>query len=205
MILRVSSVGCASSEAVRSLFFQCRKWLGLLAPLLFCATVAYGEGTVFEDFEDRPQTRWEFITDTVMGGVSSGQVSFEKQGATAFARMTGNVSTENRGGFIQFRRQIDEVPPDATKGIRLVVRGNNQKYFVHLRTQGTVLPWQYYQAVFEASATWTEVRLPLSDFQPSGRLLRATPTVASLTSIGVVAFGRDHQALVEVREIDFYN
>jgi hypothetical protein len=27
-----------------------------------------------------------------------------------------------------------------------MVRGNNQRYFVHLPTGGTPLPWQYYQA-----------------------------------------------------------
>ena len=42
----------------------------------------------------------------------------------------------------------DAVPSDAT-GVRLVVRGNAERYFVHLRTTGTVLPWQYYQAGFD--------------------------------------------------------
>lgn len=205
MILRVLSAANFLIEILRPRICSHLQGFRVLAAFLFSATAAYSEGSVFEDFENRPETRWEFIADTVMGGVSSGQVSFERQGATAFARMTGNVSTENRGGFIQFRRQLDEAPPEGAKGVRLVVRGNTQKYFVHLRTQGTILPWQYYQAGFEVSAKWTEVRLPLSEFRPSGRLLRSTPAIASLTSIGVVAYGRDHQALVEVREIGFYD
>lgn len=60
-------------------------------------------------------------------------------------------------------------------GIRMVVHGNSQKYFVHLRTKGTVLPWQYYQASFNTTNQWSEIRLPLSIFKPSGRMLRSKP------------------------------
>lgn len=159
---------------------------------------------MFEDFETNPATRWEYIADTVMGGVSSGQVSFETNGTDSFARLTGTVSTANRGGFIQFRRQLDDPVPADTGGIRLVVRGNGERYFIHLRTTGTLLPWQFYQSGFEAPGTWTEVRLPLSSFRASGSLLRATPSASTLTSVGVVAYGRDHEALLDVREIGFY-
>ncbi|MCV2891207.1 CIA30 family protein, partial [Ruegeria aquimaris] len=122
----------------------------------------------------------------------------------SFARLTGTVSTANRGGFIQFRRQLDAPVPADTGGIRLVVRGNGERYFIHLRTTGTLLPWQFYQSGFEAPGTWTEVRLPLSSFRASGSLLRATPSASTLTSVGVVAYGRDHEALLDVREIGFY-
>jgi hypothetical protein len=88
--------------------------------------------------------------------------------------------------------------------LRLVVRGNEQRYFVHLRTSGTILPWQYYQAGFNVTQEWSEVRLPFTDFEASGRLLRAVPRPGSLKSIGIVAFGRDHKAEVDVRKVSFY-
>ena len=90
------------------------------------------------------------------------------------------------------------------RGVRLVVRGNNQRYFVHLRTSGTVLPWQFYQAGFDVTGSWTEVRLPLEAFNASGGLLRAVPRVRSLSSVAVVAYGRDHDAQIDVREVGFY-
>ncbi|MDX1937185.1 MAG: hypothetical protein SFU21_08705, partial [Flavihumibacter sp.] len=46
----------------------------------------------------------------------------------------------------QARRDLTEPPPDTAEGVRIVVRGNGQRYFIHLRSSGTVLPWQYYQA-----------------------------------------------------------
>ncbi len=159
---------------------------------------------MFENFETEPATRWEFLADNVMGGISTGNVAFLTEGTTSFARLSGTVSTENRGGFIQFRRKLVAPPPDGTAGIRIVVRGNHQRYFLHLRTKGTILPWQYYQSGFDTTNSRTEIRIPLSSFEASGRLLRATPEVRSLTSIGIVAYGRDHDAQIDVREIDFY-
>ena len=88
---------------------------------------------MIETFEVQPETRWRFFTDGVMGGVSSGQVIFLQEDGQAFGRMTGRVSTENNGGFIQMRMDLPEGAPETTTGVRLIVRGNDQPYFVHLR------------------------------------------------------------------------
>lgn len=168
------------------------------------STTAFGEQKLPDTFDINPQSRWEYLADTVMGGVSTGQVSFETENGSRFARLTGNVSTENRGGFIQFRTKLTKTPSKDAKGIRLITRGNDQRCYVHLRTSGTLLPWQYYQAGFEVTQQWTEVRIPFSDFKASGRMLRSKPRTGSIKSIGIVAFGRNHQAEVDVQEIDFY-
>ena len=152
----------------------------------------------------QPETRWRFFTDQVMGGISTGGVTFSQQDGLAFARMSGRVSTANRGGFIQMRLDLASPPPEGTAGVRLIVRGNAQRYFVHLRTNGTVLPWQYYQAGFDVSEDWSEVRLPLEAFTASGALLQNLPDAESLTSVAVVAYGRDHDARIDVREVGFF-
>ena len=162
------------------------------------------EDIMIENFELQPETRWRFFTDGVMGGVSTGQVTFLKEGNQTYAHMTGNVSTENNGGFIQMRMDLPDGAPEDATGVRLIVRGNHQTYFVHLRTSGTVLPWQYYQAGFNVTGEWGEVHLPFNAFKRSGRLLRAVPRAVSLKSIAVVAYGRDHKADIDVREVGFY-
>ena len=151
-----------------------------------------------------PQTRWRFFTDQVMGGVSTGGLAFAQEDGASFARMIGRVSTVNRGGFIQMRLDLATQPPAGTTGVRLIVRGNAQRYFAHLRIDGTTFPWQYYQAAFEVTERWTEVRLPLNDFKASGGLFRSVPDPSSLTSLGIVAYGRDHDAQIDVREVGFY-
>lgn len=81
-----------------------------------------------------PETRWRFFTDQVMGGVSTGGIGFVRDDGSSCARITGRVSTANPGGFIQMRLDLDNPPPEGTTGVRLVPRGNSQRYFVHLRT-----------------------------------------------------------------------
>ncbi|MDT8855352.1 CIA30 family protein [Paracoccaceae bacterium Fryx2] len=159
---------------------------------------------MIEDFKMQPESRWRFFTDQVMGGVSTGGVAFATEDGHAFARMAGRVSTANRGGFIQMRLDLATPPPEGTTGVRLIVRGNNQRYFVHLRTGGTLLPWQYYQAGFDVTDNWAEVRLPLDAFEASGGLLRSVPAPGGLTSVAVVAYGRDHDARIDVRAVGFY-
>lgn len=150
------------------------------------------------------QSRWEYFSDQVMGGVSEGRASFEQSDGMPVLRLTGLVSTDNRGGFIQARTVLDAPLPDTAQGVVLNVRGNNQTYFVHLRTAWTILPWQFYQASFEASGTWQEVRIPFADFAPYGGLLRQNLNVSSVRSLAVAAFGRDHDADLSVRTVGFY-
>ena len=182
----------------------------LAIALFSCAmrpALAEGSATVplvIEDFTMQPETRWRFFTDQVMGGVSTGSMTFVQEDGSAFARLTGSVSTANRGGFIQIRLDLANAAPAGTTGLRLIVRGNTQRYFVHLCTSGTLLPWQYYQAGFDVSEDWREVRLPLSAFTASGALLADQPNPDSLNSVAVVAYGRDDDARIDVREVGFY-
>jgi hypothetical protein len=66
------------------------------------------------------------------------------------------------------------------------------------------LPWQYYQAGFDVSEDWVEVLLPFTAFKASGAFLRTLPRPESLESVGIVAFGRDHEAKVDVREVGYF-
>ena len=182
----------------------CRALTLMIAVVFGTPGPSLAQSMLIEDFTMQPETRWRFFADTVMGGISTGQMTFVTEDGRSHALMTGRVSTENNGGFIQIRLDLQAAPPKDAVGVRLVVRGNDTRYFVHLRTSGTVLPWQYYQASFDVSRNWVEVKLPFESFKASGRLLRSTPDPQSLESVGIVAFGRDHEAEIAVREVGFY-
>jgi hypothetical protein len=177
--------------------------VGLFWATFAMASDAAAPRTVMESFTSTPESRWEFVADTVMGGVSSGAMTFTEVGDQPLLRLTGTVSTENRGGFIQARMPLVTALPADAKGLWLKVRGNKQRYFVHLRTSGTVLPWQYYQAAFDVTEDWEIVRLSWADFKPSGGFLRDAPLPQNIQSIGVVAFGRDHQVEIEVAQMGY--
>ncbi len=86
------------------------------------------------------RSAWSFIADTVMGGVSKGQLDFKKMDNEKFHKMQGQVSTENNGGFIQFRTEIKRKLKKDLKGVRITVRGNRESSFVHIRTKGMWFP-----------------------------------------------------------------
>ncbi len=126
--------------------------------LIACLTAPFpvlANDLMQDTFDSSPETRWRFFADTVMGGVSRGQATFHRDNGVAYARLSGQVSTANNGGFIQMRRD-DIDPSKGATGVRLIARGNTQTYYIHLRTGGTLLPWQYYQAAFDVTPQWRE-------------------------------------------------
>lgn len=149
-------------------------------------------------------SRWDYFSDQVMGGVSTGRASFEQESGQSVLRLTGDVSTANNGGFIQARSKLAQDLPATSQGIVLNVRGNGETYYIHLRTTWTVLPWQFYQASFTASKDWQEVRIPFDDFAPYGKLLRRNFNASSVKSIAVAAFGRDYTADLSIRAVGIY-
>ena len=135
-------------------------------------------------------TRWEGFTDQVMGGISEMNARIESDGFNNFLHLSGTVSLENNGGFIQVRIHLDENKRsfDASEytGVALRVRGKDRGYYVHLRTTRTVFPWSYYAQEFPVSDEWTTVTLPFSDFQ--AEYMRSnTLNTSKLTTVAIVA------------------
>ena len=174
------------------------------AMFIFSSRYVFAEQIMIDDFSDNAQSEWTFVSDQVMGGVSTGRISFKVMSDQSYVEMSGNVSTKNNGGFIQFRRKILDFDLQGKTGIFLTVRGNGQRYFIHLRNKWTMLPWQYYQAGFDVTEAWKEIRLPLASFRSSSNWLPKLVNGKSLSSIGIVAFGRDHTAQIDLKEIGFY-
>ena len=160
-----------------------------------------------DDFTDSPERRWQFYTDQVMGGVSEGGASVRLGSEGPYLRLEGSVSTANNGGFIQIRRNVSEKSRDA-KGILLKVRGNGENYYIHVNTSETILmPQQYrfyYQAVFPTSKEWSEVKLPFSSFKRSNPQISKNFSGEKLKTIGLLAYGKNHNALLEVKYLSFY-
>ena len=171
---------------------------------VFISTTAMAQTIHIDEFSDNPAERWEFITDQVMGGVSTGNVSFMIEEGTNYARMTGTVSLQNNGGFIQFRRKVTSHFEKSKQGLELKLRGNDQQYFVHIRTTGTFLPWQYYHAPFSSNSDWTIVRMPFSMFERSSNFLSKKITAKNIRSIGIVAFVKKHEVKLDVKKISIF-
>ncbi len=158
----------------------------------------------FETFDPENVKNWSFFSDGVMGGVSFGKASLKRSGQDHFVRIEGNVSTENNGGFIQIRHNLRKPLEDTIKGMRLKIRGNGENYFIFIRTRSTLLPWQFYKLEFPTSKRWAIVELEFKKFKRSSNFLRKMFKTSAIKSIGIVAYGRDHLAKIDVSEVDFF-
>jgi peptide methionine sulfoxide reductase msrA/msrB len=159
-----------------------------------------------ESVKKSSRPKWELISDRVMGGVSTGKMEFKESDGRSCLHMTGSVSLENNGGFIQARLSLRTKRKDfdaqAFKGIRLHAKGNGQPYAIHLRTADTRRPWQYYQASFPTNGKWQEIKIPFTLFTPGS--LRTPLNTRALRSIAIVAIGREFDADILVDDIAFY-
>ena len=163
---------------------------------------------IIDDFTNNPERRWQFYTDQVMGGASEGSASIRKDSEGPYVRLEGLVSTANNGGFVQIRRNVNGGSKGA-EGILLKVRGNGENYFIHLNTSETIfLPQQYrfyYQADFPTSKEWNVVKLPFSTaFKRSNSQISKYFNGENVRTIGLLAYGKDHNALLEVKFLSFY-
>ena len=178
----------------------------LILFMSFMPTTSHSE-EILVDMFDKPSS-WRFIGDDVMGGLSTGSISFEKDKiGNIVGCLKGLVSTANNGGFIQMRREIDKADRKKIKdasAIILEASGNNDEYFIHLRTKGMLMPWTYYYAPFVATKDSRELIFPLSKFKRSGRFLgREFPRGAEIKSLGIVAYGKDYEAELCVNKVSF--
>jgi hypothetical protein len=151
-------------------------------------------------------TRWRGVSDQVMGGISEARVARKTMSGRPVLRLSGPVRLENNGGFIQAALDLstsgEPLDASAYKGVRLLVRGNGERYSVHLRTPDNMRPWQSYRAHFNADETWQTIELPFTSFEPY-RI--ETPLDAGrLRRIGLVAIGRAFEADLQVAKVTLY-
>ena len=194
MLLMVSWISKAMKYLVSALS---------LTYLFLSTSLGMGENKLIDDFSNESQNRWQFFTDQVMGGISEGNASLVSDKSGQYVRLEGSVSTANNGGFIQIRTDINEGTNEA-KGIIIKAKGNGEDYYIHLRTSGTVLPWQYYQISFPTSKNWSEIKLPFENFERSSSWISKKITGDKIRTLGIVAYGKNHNAKLDVAYLSFY-
>nr|WP_246423666.1 CIA30 family protein [Roseospira goensis] len=150
-----------------------------------------------------PPPRWRLVTDGVMGGLSQGQVVAEPVRGRSALVLTGTVSLENNGGFIQMACDLrpDGAVVDARgfAAVELDVCGDGETYGLHLRTTDITRPWQSYRLAFVAPPAWTTVTLPLAEAVAHRTDAPFRPE--RLRRLGLVAIGRAFQPWLAVARI----
>ncbi|WP_425093610.1 CIA30 family protein [Tropicimonas sp. S265A] len=150
--------------------------------------------------------KWEFVGDSVMGGVSEGALSREVFRGRAATVLRGAVSLENNGGFVQIASDLraDGSALDASgwDGLEIEVAGNSERYDLRVRTDQLTRPWQSYRAEFTALPAWRTVQVPFGAFVSHKTETLFDP--ARLRRIGILAIGRVFDAEIAISAIRLY-
>lgn len=125
------------------------------------------------DFGKEKDTSWSAVNDGVMGGRSSGVVSYEDD----LLRFTGSVSFKNNGGFASIRSPyMNRDMTDWTK-VTIRYRCNGQSLgFSMEHFEQWYLP-NYKMILPETNMQWEEITFNLKDFKeyrigsPTGNLI----------------------------------
>jgi hypothetical protein len=143
---------------------------------------------VFEFADAVDADGWRVVNDTVMGGVSTGELAWV-DGELVF---TGELSLENNGGFASIRSpELDPrvaVDWSARDGILVRADGDGRTWTVEVRTGDDDGGWiQSFDTQPEAA---TEVLLRWSAFEPVTRFLDPREADAPLdpSSVRTIAF-----------------
>lgn len=151
-------------------------------------------------------TQWQLLSDSVMGGLSSGRMMPAVVSGRPAVRMQGTVSLENNGGFLQLA--VDLAPAGGTidasafNGVAIDVVGNAEEYGLHLRTPDLARPWQSYRQNFIPKREWQEVRLPFTGFIAHRTEMQLD--TRHLRRLGIVAIGRAFRADLSIGGLRFY-
>lgn len=151
-------------------------------------------------------TKWQLVTDNVMGGLSQGQLTLDSYKGRKCLRMRGDVTTENNGGFVQIALTLSEqdvFDASAYRGVEIEVAGNNEVYNIHFRTDDLWFPWQSYRYSFTAESDWQTYRIPFSELEK----YKTSHSFSQdqIKRIGLVAIGREFQADLYLAAIRFYH
>lgn len=110
------------------------------------------------------QATWGAVDDVVMGGVSESGIRISDGGAT----FSGNVSTDNSGGFASIRtRNFDpSLNLSSYRGIELRVKGDGQRYKFFIRTEAKWDGVGYAYSFDTIANQWLTVQIPFQDLVP---------------------------------------
>ena len=140
-----------------------------------------------------------------MGGISNAALSSSSIAGKNCIRLSGNVTRESNGGFIQMALYFKPNDMDGSdyKGIELLVYGNNEDYNLHVRTSDCGWYDESYRMTFFAEPRWQRIQVPWEAFEPSS--IKDPLNSARLQRIAVLGWMREFEADIALSEMSLYS
>lgn len=157
---------------------------------------------LYRSAQDQPSP-WMVISDQVMGGVSSAVLQQNVQQDSSCSCLIGRTSLDNNGGFVQMKLDIEpgNLPADY-KGLFIELYGSAHDYNLHVKTTQLNRPWQSFRCTLSVEPQWTRFIVPYE--QLSAHRTDAKLQPADITSVAIVAIGKEFDVDVCVRRFGFY-
>ena len=151
---------------------------------------------IFSQQLNDPDT-WRGVTDQVMGGVSN--LIIRHSDGVFF--MSGNVSTDNNGGFVRLSNRVD-ISSNDFKGIKFKAKGNNETYEIHVTLKGLKIPpWSYFSQSFNVTDQWQEYQISFKDLKRSSGFSAASMKAKNIRDLSIAGFGRDFVVDLAIKDI----
>ncbi|CAM1370118.1 CIA30 family protein [Tenacibaculum xiamenense] len=116
------------------------------------------------DFSKNTPYNWRVTNDDVMGGISTSSMKINSNNQGVFS---GQVSTENNGGFAMTRLKTEIEISNKNKKVALYIKGDGKKYQFRIKSQRNKRYW--YVQSFQTTMGEQKIELNLKDFYPSFR------------------------------------
>ena len=140
---------------------------------------------------------WQGVTDQVMGGVSNLIIKHSE----GIFYMTGNVSTDNNGGFVRLSNRVN-ISSNDFKGIKFKAKGNNETYEIHVTLKGLKIPpWSYFSQSFDVTEQWQEYQISFKDLKRSSGFSAASMKAKNIRDLSIAGFGRDFAVDLAIKDI----
>ena len=131
---------------------------------LFILLNAMSPSIIYDFDKDNSTANWRVVDDGVMGGLSQGKLTVNKDGHGEF---TGTVSLENNGGFSSLRYRFKTIEASEEQSIVLSIKGDGKKY--QFRVKDDINQYHSYVYDFQTNGEWQTVNIPLAKMYPSFR------------------------------------
>lgn len=119
--------------------------------------------SIFDFSKDIMAQGWYIVNDGVMGGLSKGSFSLDKDVAV----FKGEVSTDNNGGFTMVQNRFNSIKTNSFSAFVIKLKGDGKDYQFRVKSDR----YQQYSYVyqFSTSGDWEEITIPYSDMVPQFR------------------------------------
>lgn len=106
-------------------------------------------------------SKWEVVTDTVMGGRSSADFNLDASGNAVFK---GTISLENNGGFASAQYSFDSMDLSDYSQFKIRLKGDGKPY--QFRAKSAASDQHSYIAQFETTGKWQTISIAMNTMEP---------------------------------------